>query len=125
MKLVEEPRRGRLGLEEQIPTRSDDSSEEALRNKRRRSGVCWGVMGEEVMGSREEEEEALRGGEDIFVSSSGGQEEAVSWTPQSPDSVFLEEAELLLKLESEGCLWAESRVLSAASIFLSNIFLVS
>lgn len=67
MKLVEKLRRGRLGLEEQIPIRADDSSEEAPRNKRRRSGVCWGVrgvevgagvevMGEGVMGSREEEE---------------------------------------------------------------------
>lgn len=62
-----------------------------------------------------------------MVSSSGGQEEEeeVSWTPQSPDSVFLEETELLLMAESDRCLWAESRVLSAASIFLSNIFLVS
>lgn len=46
-KLAEEPRRGRLGLEEQISTRSDDSSEEALRKRRWRSGVCRGVRGEE------------------------------------------------------------------------------
>lgn len=40
---AKEPRRGRLGLEEQMSTRSEDSSEEELRNKRLRSGVCWGV----------------------------------------------------------------------------------
>lgn len=124
MKLAEEPGRGRLGLEEQISTRPEGSSEEALRNKRLRSGVCWGVRGEEVgagvevMGNREEK---------VLLSSSGRQveEEEVSCTPQSPDRLFLEEAELLLRAESERGLWAESRVLSAASIFLSNIFLVS
>lgn len=133
MKLAEEPRWGRLGLEEHISSRSDGSSMEALRNKRWRSGVCWGVTGEkvgagvEVLGIREEKE-VLRGGEEVLVSSSGGQEEdeeEVSLPPQSPDSVFLTEAELLLRAESERCLWAESRVLSASSIFLSNTFLVS
>lgn len=100
-------RRGRLGLEEQSSTRSEASSEETLRNSRWRRGVCRGGAGEE---------ETL---------SSGGLEE-VSRPPQSPDSVFLvREAELLLWVESERRLWAESRVLSAASIFLSNIFLVS
>lgn len=66
----------------------------------------------------------------MLVSSSGGQEEddeeeEDSRSPQSPDSVFLEETEVLLRAESERRLWAESRVLSANSIFLSNIFLVS
>lgn len=78
------------------------------------------------MGSREKE--VLHGGEEVRVSSSVGQEEddeEVSKPPQSPDSDFLAEAELLLRAESERCLWAESRVLSATSIFLSNIFLVS
>lgn len=124
--LAKEPRRGRLGLEEQMSTRSEDSSEEELRNKRLRSGVCWGVCGVEVMGSREEE--LLGGGEEVMMSSSAGQEEdeeEVSWTAQSPERVFLEEVELLLRVESERCLWVESRVRSAASIFLSNIFLVS
>lgn len=61
MKLAEEPRWGRLGLEEHISSCSDGSSMEALRNKRWRSGVCRGVTGEEVgagvevLGIREEE----------------------------------------------------------------------
>lgn len=56
--------------------------------------------------------------------SSGGQESPPP-PPQSPDRVFLMEAELLLTAESERRLWVESRVLSAASIFLSNTLLVS
>lgn len=43
MKLGEESRRGMLGLEEEISTWSEDSSVEALRNRRWRSGVRWGV----------------------------------------------------------------------------------
>lgn len=39
---AEESRRGRLGLE-QISTWSEASSEETLRNRRWRSGVCCGV----------------------------------------------------------------------------------
>lgn len=130
MKQGEESRRWSLGLQEVISTRSEDSSEEELRKSRRRSGVCCGVGGEaeaagvEVMGSTEA---ALRGGEEAFVFSSGRREEdeEVSRAPQSPDRDFLEEMELLLVAESERRLWVESRVLSAASIFLSNIFLVS
>lgn len=123
VKQGEESRRGSLGLQEVISTRSEDSSEEELRKSRRRSGVCCGVGGEaepagvEVM---ERTEEALQGGEEAFVFSSDRREES-----QSPDRDFLEEMELLLVAESERRLWAESRVLSAASIFLSNIFLVS
>lgn len=128
VKQGEESRRWSLGLLEVISTRSEDSSEEELRKSRRRSGVCCGVGGEaagvEVM---ERTEEASQGGEEAFVFSSGRREEdeEVSRPPQSPDRDFLEEMELLLVAESERRLWAESRVLSAASIFLSNIFLVS
>lgn len=78
--------------------------------------MCWGVTGVEVLGSRM----LLGGGEEVLGSSSGGQEEdeeEVWWSPQS--------SELLLRAESERCLWAESLVLSATSIFLSNTFLVS
>lgn len=74
------------------------------------------------------EKELLSGGEVVMLSSSAWQEEdeeEVSWTAQSPERVLLEEVELLLWVESERCLWVESRVRSAASIFLSNIFLVS
>lgn len=79
------------------------------------------------------EERSVLGGaeEELFLSSLEGQDE-VWWTPQSPDSFLLEETEPRLWVESERrlgaeshCLWAKSRVLSAASIFLSNIFLVS
>lgn len=85
--------------------------------------MCCGVGGEaEPAGVevRERTEEALQGGEEAFVFSSGRREES-----QSPDRDFLEEMELLLVAESERRLWAESRIFSAASIFLSNIFLVS
>lgn len=83
------------------------------------------VAGVEVLCSTEEEE--VRLGPEASTSSSGGQEmeEEVSLLPQRPDSVFLMEAEPLLTEESERCLWVESRVLSAASIFLSNTLLVS
>ena len=59
------------------------------------------VMSEEVRESREEE---LRGGEELTMSSPGWleeHEEEVSRNPQSPDSVFLAEAELLLTADSE------------------------
>lgn len=106
------------------------SSMEALRKKRRRSVACCGVAWEEVaagvvvLWSTEE----VRLGPEASTSSSGGQEmveEEVSLLPQRPDSVFLMEAEPLLTEESERCLWVESRVLSAASIFLLNTLLVS
>lgn len=76
----------------------------------------------EVMGCTEA---VLRGGEEEFLFPSGRKEDEVSRIPQSPDRDFREEMELLLVTESERRLWAESRVLSAASIFLSNTFLVS
>lgn len=78
--------------------------------------MCCGVGGEaEPAGV-----EVMERTEEAFVFSSGRREES-----QSPDRDFLEEMELLLVAESERRLCAESRVLSAASIFLSNIFLVS
>ena len=120
-----ESRRGRLGLEEQTSTRTEDTSEELLRNRRWRSGVCWGVevMGEEVRGCGME---ALREGEEVLASSMGQEERVeVSETLRSPDGIFLEEVELLIGAGSEQRLWAESRVRIAASIFLSNTFLVS
>lgn len=122
VKQGEESRRWSLGLLEVISTRSEDSSEEELRKSRRRSGVCCGVGGEAAG-----VEVTSQGGEEAFVFSSDRREEdeEVSRAPQSPDRDFLEEMELLLVAESERRLWAESRVLSAASIFLSNIFLVS
>lgn len=92
--------------------------------------MCWGVTGVEVragvevLGSRT----LLRGVEVVLVSSSGEQEEDEEevWGPaQSSDSAFLAKLELLLREESERCMWAESLVLSATSIFLSNTFLVS
>lgn len=104
------------------------SSMEVLRKKRRRSGVCRGVAaGVEVPWSTEKEE--VRLGPEALPSSSGGQEMVegeVSLLPQRPGgAVFLMEAEPLLTEESERCLWVESRVLSAASIFLLNTLLVS
>lgn len=74
------------------------------------------------------EKEEVRLGPEASPSSSGAQEmveEEVSLLPQRPDSVFLMETEPLLTEESERCLWVESRVLSAASIFLLNTLLVS
>lgn len=113
----------RLGLGELRPDWSEDPSEEKLRNRRWRRGVCWGGSGVDVERAGVE---LLPGGEEVLVSSTGqaGGEE-FSQIPQSPDRDLLEEVELLLTSESERCLWVESRVLSAASIFLSNIFLVS
>lgn len=91
--------------------------------------MAWkeGGAGVEVLWSTEEEEE-VRLGPEASTSSSGRQEtveDVVSLLPQRPDSVFLMEAEPLLTEESERCLWVESRVLSAASIFLLNTLLVS
>lgn len=111
---MEECRRGRLDTEEQ---RSTFSSLGVLRNKRCRSGVCWGApeearAGVEVLWRRVEE-----GGVVVLQFSSGGQR--ASRPPQSSDSVFL------LGAEPERHLLAERCVLTAASIFLSNTRWVS
>lgn len=127
-RLAEEWRRGRRGVQ-----RSDASSEETLRNRRCRRGVCCEGRGEGGVccggrgeggascGGVEGQEEA---GEEVTLSSGGL--EGVSRPIQSPDRVLLlRGVKPLLWAESERRLWAESRVRIAASIFLSNIFLVS
>lgn len=80
-------------------------------------------MEEALKSSEEEDEEVEEDG--VEPSLSSRRHESPPLPPQRPDRVFLMEAELLLTAESERRRWAESRVLNAASIFLSNTLLVS
>lgn len=77
VKAEEMSSRVRLGLEEQMLTRSEDSCEEVPSERRRRRGVCWMLKreevedleaGVEVFGRRDE---LLRGGDEAMGSRSG------------------------------------------------------
>lgn len=118
------------------PAPQRDESGEAGRSK------LWVFLSSCLLEEEEEEEEegGMKPGEQTSCRTDSSKEEELrsrrrrngvrcgvggdaSRIPQSPD--FLEEAELVLTTESERRRWAESRVRSAASIFLSNVFSVS
>ena len=77
--------------------------------------MCWGGRGVEEL--RSEEEEELRSEEEAWSEEEEEEEEregeetlssSFSWTPHRADRVLLKGAELLLWMEPDFWLWAES-----------------